>query len=75
MEIAVKQLSNDTEILSDANLASIYYYAWTQLQAKLLRSGQLQLIDIYNLAEEIEDIGRAERLELGKGNWTRYISR
>jgi|GEM_PF-3863408 len=75
MEIAVKQLSNDTEILSDANLASIYYYALTQLQAKLLRSGQLQLIDIYNLAEEIEDIGRAERLELGKGNWTRYISR
>ncbi|MFN7716096.1 MAG: DUF29 domain-containing protein [Pseudanabaenaceae cyanobacterium] len=40
------------------------FYAWTQEQANLLRSGQWQLIDIQNLAEEIEDMGRAEKREL-----------
>jgi len=40
------------------------FYAWTQEQAELLRSGQLQLIDIQNLAEEVEDMGRAEKREL-----------
>ena len=40
------------------------FYAWTQAQSQLLRTGQLQLIDIQHLAEEIEDMGRAERREL-----------
>ncbi len=40
------------------------FYAWTQEQAKLLRSGQWQLIDVQNLAEEIADMGRAEKREL-----------
>ncbi|MBD2188183.1 DUF29 domain-containing protein [Pseudanabaena mucicola] len=40
------------------------FYAWTQEQSRLLRTGQLQLIDIQHLAEEIEDMGRAERREL-----------
>jgi hypothetical protein len=40
------------------------FYAWTQEQANLLRSGQWQLIDIQNLAEEIEDMGWAEKREL-----------
>jgi len=67
MAIATKQLSDDIEILPDANLVSSYehdFYAWTQAQSQLLRSGQLQLIDIHNLAEEIEDMGRAEKREL-----------
>ncbi len=40
------------------------FYAWTQAQAHLLRTGQLELIDNQNLAEEIEDMGRAEKREL-----------
>jgi hypothetical protein len=67
MAIATKQLSTYTNNPADANLISHYdqdFYAWTQEQSQLLRTGQLQLIDIQNLAEEIEDMGRAERREL-----------
>ncbi len=40
------------------------FYAWTQNQAQILRDRQWQLIDIQHLAEEIEDMGHAEKREL-----------
>ncbi len=40
------------------------FYAWTQRQAELLRAGQLGELDIENLIEEIESLGRQERQEL-----------
>ena len=40
------------------------FHAWTQQQARLLRSGDLHLADLANLAEEIETLGRAERASL-----------
>ncbi|TVQ05276.1 MAG: DUF29 domain-containing protein [Leptolyngbya sp. DLM2.Bin27] len=40
------------------------FYAWTQRQAELLRAGQLEELDIENLIEEIEALGRQERQEL-----------
>ena len=40
------------------------FYAWTQEQAALLRSGQWGRLDIPNLVEEIETLGRQERREL-----------
>jgi Domain of unknown function DUF29 len=40
------------------------FYAWTQQQAELLRSGKLDGLDIDNLVEEIESLGRQERQEL-----------
>jgi hypothetical protein len=40
------------------------FYAWTQRQAALLRSGLLDEIDMENLIEEIESLGRQERQEL-----------
>jgi hypothetical protein len=40
------------------------FYAWTQEQAALLRSGQLERLDRVHLAEEIEALGRQERREL-----------
>ncbi len=40
------------------------FYAWTQKQAQLLRSHQWEQIDIENLVEEIETLGRQERREL-----------
>jgi hypothetical protein len=40
------------------------FYAWTQHQVKLLRSGELTGLDVENLIEEIESLGRQERQEL-----------
>jgi hypothetical protein len=40
------------------------FYAWTQEQAKLLRAKQWDLVDVANLIEEIETLGRQERREL-----------
>jgi hypothetical protein len=40
------------------------FYAWTQEQAALLRSGRLEQLDTEHLAEEIEALGRQERREL-----------
>lgn len=38
--------------------------AWANDQARLLREGLLDLLDIEHLAEEIEDVGKSERREL-----------
>ena len=40
------------------------FYAWTQEQAGLLRSGRLAEADIAHIAEEIESLGQAEKREL-----------
>lgn len=38
--------------------------AWANEQARLLRAGRLDLLDIEHLAEEIEDVGKSEQREL-----------
>jgi hypothetical protein len=40
------------------------FFAWTMQQADLLREGALSEIDVANLAEEIEDMGKSLRREL-----------
>jgi len=40
------------------------FYGWTQEQAHLLRAGRLADLDIENLIEEIETMGRSEKREL-----------
>ncbi|NCJ05933.1 DUF29 family protein [Synechococcales cyanobacterium C] len=40
------------------------FYAWTQHQVDLLRSGRLADLDIENLVEEIESLGKQQRQEL-----------
>jgi len=40
------------------------YYLWIGLTAKLLREGNLESVDIENLIEEIEAIGRKEKRDL-----------
>jgi Domain of unknown function DUF29. len=40
------------------------YFAWTQQQALMLRSGKLSGVDTQHLAEEIEDLGRSEKRAL-----------
>ena len=40
------------------------FFAWTQEQSRLLREGELSLIDAENVAEELESMGRNNRREL-----------
>jgi hypothetical protein len=40
------------------------FYAWTQTQVKTLKAGVWDALDIENLVEEIETLGRQERQEL-----------
>ena len=40
------------------------FYAWTQHQAQLMRQGQWHQVDIANVIEEIESLGRQQRQEL-----------
>lgn len=60
--IAMTQISNiesQTSKLYEAD-----FYAWTQEQAKLLRDGNWNCLDISNLVEEIESLGKQEQQEL-----------
>jgi hypothetical protein len=40
------------------------FFAWTEEQARLLRAGEFSQLDIENIAEEMEDMGRSIRREL-----------
>jgi hypothetical protein len=40
------------------------FYAWTIEQSKLLKEGDFKHLDIVNLAEEIESLGKQQRQEL-----------
>ncbi|TRW98989.1 DUF29 domain-containing protein [Candidatus Methylobacter oryzae] len=40
------------------------FYGWTQEQAALLRAGRLNDLDIENLIEEVETMGRSEKRAL-----------
>ncbi len=37
------------------------FFAWTELQAELVRSGRLAELDVENIAEELETLGRSEK--------------
>ncbi len=40
------------------------FYAWTQEQATLLKQGKFECLDVGNLIEEIESLGKQQRREL-----------
>ena len=40
------------------------FFAWTQEQASLLRSGRFSQLDIENVAEELESMGRSDKREI-----------
>lgn len=40
------------------------FYAWVQIQSALIRQGQWADLDVPNLVEEIESLGRQQRSEL-----------
>jgi predicted nucleic acid-binding Zn-ribbon protein len=47
-----------------SNLYELDFYAWTVEQSKLLKEGDLQNLDIINLVEEVESLGKQQRQEL-----------
>lgn len=47
------------------NLYETDFYAWTQQQALLLQQQQWSQLDLPNLIEEIESLGKKQRAELG----------
>jgi|GEM_PF-416256 len=47
-----------------SNLYETDFYAWTLEQSKLLKKGDFKHLDIPNLVEEIESLGKQERREL-----------
>jgi hypothetical protein len=47
-----------------ANLYDTDFYAWTQTQAAALAAGHVSELDLANLAEEIESLGKSEWREL-----------
>ncbi len=56
-----------TSSLHDSGGPDLYerdFYAWTAQQARLLRAGRLDQLDLANIAEEIESMGRSEYREL-----------
>lgn len=46
------------------NLYETDFYAWTLEQSKLLKEGNFKHLDIPNLVEEIESLGKQERREI-----------
>jgi Domain of unknown function DUF29 len=47
-----------------SNLYEIDFYAWTLEQSNFLKAGDFKQLDITNLAEEIESLGKQQRQEL-----------
>ncbi|MCI4624392.1 MAG: DUF29 domain-containing protein [Candidatus Magnetoovum sp. WYHC-5] len=51
-------------ILKEKSLYETDFYQWALHNAELLRQGKLNEIDIENIVEEIEDLGRNNKREL-----------
>lgn len=53
-----------TEMSNNCGLYDTDFYAWTIEQAKFLKEGVWDCLDISNLVEEIESLGKQQRQEL-----------
>lgn len=47
-----------------SNLYEADFYAWTLEQSRLLKEGNFKHLDIINLVEEVESLGKQQRQEL-----------
>ena len=57
-------MTTSERAVSESDLYEADFYAWTQRQAALLRAGDLTHVDLVNILEEIETLGRKEVSEL-----------
>jgi hypothetical protein len=66
MKICHDQITPPQEVvlMQTKTLYDQDFYAWTQQQVELLRAGHFQGLDIDNLIEEIDSLGKRERQEL-----------
>ena len=64
MQAPKVSLETTKEINLAPNLYDADFYAWTQEQALLLRNQQWSQVDLLNLIEEIESLGKQQRQEL-----------
>ncbi len=46
------------------DLYEMDFYAWTQEQVRIIRSGHVADADIVNLAEEIDSVGRTQKVKI-----------
>lgn len=56
--------TNPRDTIPASSLYETDFYAWTQEQASLLRQHQWSQLDLLNLIEEIESLGKQQRQEL-----------
>lgn len=64
---SAKRLAAQGCTISEMKTAPVYekdIHAWAYEQARFLRAGRFELLDIAHLAGEIEDIGKREQHEL-----------
>jgi hypothetical protein len=62
--MSIKPSEEETMNLPLINLYETDFYAWTQKQVELLRQSQLDCLDIENLIEEIDSLGKQQQQEL-----------
>ena len=51
--------------MKTADLYELDFAAWAETNAELLRAGRFSEVDLENVAEEIEDLGKRQRHSLG----------
>jgi len=59
-----KLIINTASVMVTSLLHDLDFYAWTQQQVDLLKSGNLGDVDVKHLIEGIESMGASERREL-----------
>lgn len=64
MEDAMATARRKQERSGDDSLHDADFHAWTQQQAALIRERRIGELDLDNILEEIESLGRTERSEL-----------
>lgn len=52
------------EVTPTASLYETDFYAWTKEQVNLLRDRQWSQVDLHNLIDEVESLGKQQRQEL-----------
>jgi len=57
----VTDLDDDTMSTTSSPLYDVDFYAWIQQQANVLKAGDFARLDLDNLIDEIESMGKSEK--------------
>ncbi|KJR43903.1 protein of unknown function DUF29 [Candidatus Magnetoovum chiemensis] len=64
MQTPLEQAEHNNTAAKEQSLYETDFYAWSLKTAELIRQGRLNELDLENIAEEIEDLGRNNKREL-----------